>query len=123
MNSLMFCIEGFDDDAREIHCIPEIRRFYAAFHEAWPYWFYFCNLETEAMRMMVTCCLPSITAMKVDGSPNLVVEYDRLEVLDFIGKDFGPMNAMGERAEMFERLICDRTKAIFDYFELPFDSL
>ena len=32
------------------------------------------------------------------------------------------MNAMCERAEMFERLIYDRTKALFEYFNLPFDA-
>ena len=27
MNSMVFCIEGWDDDPREIHDIPETRRF------------------------------------------------------------------------------------------------
>ena len=44
MNCFVFCIEGWDDDPREIHLVPEIRRFYSAFHEAWPFWLYFCNL-------------------------------------------------------------------------------
>jgi len=29
---------------------------------------------------------------------------------------------MCDRAEMFERLIYDRTKALFEYFRLPFDA-
>ncbi len=37
MNTLTFVIEGFEDDPREVHSIPEVRRFYAAFREAWPY--------------------------------------------------------------------------------------
>jgi hypothetical protein len=122
MNTLMFVIEGYDHDPREIHSIPEIRRFYTAFHQAWPYWLYFCNLETEALQMMVLCCLPSIAAIKVDGRPNVAVNYDRLELLHFISNDFGPMNAMCDRAEMFERLIYGRTKALFEYFDLPFDA-
>ena len=122
MGPLMFVIEGYDDDSREIHSIPEIRRFYTAFHEAWPYWLYFCNLETEALRMMVLCCLPSLAAIKVDGRPNVAVNYDRLELLHFIGNDFGPMNAMCDRAEMFKRLIYDQSKAVFGYFDLPFDA-
>lgn len=122
MGTLMFVIEGYDDDPREIHSIPEIRRFYTAFHEAWPYWLYFCNLETEALRMMVLCCLPSIAAIKVDGRPNVAVNYDRLELLHFIANDFGPMNAMCDRAAMFERLIYDQSKAVFEYFDLPFDA-
>lgn len=122
MNSLMFGIEGYDDDPREVHSIPEVRGFYQAFHTAWPYWLYFCNLETEALRMMVLCCLPSLTAMKVDGRPDVAVEYDRLELLRFLRGDFPPMNAICERAQMFERLIYDRTKAVFEYFDLPFDG-
>jgi len=122
MNCFVFCIEGWDDDPREVHSIPEIRSFYVAFHEAWPYWLYFCNLETEALRMMVLSCLPSIVAVKVDGRPNVAVEYAPLELVHFIGNDFGPMNAMCDQAEMFERLIYDRSKAVFGYFALPFDA-
>ena len=33
-----------------------------------------------------------------------------------------PMNLMCERAEMFERGIYDRTKAVFGHFNLPFDA-
>ena len=122
MNTMTFIIEGYDHDAREVHSIPEIRRFYAAFHEAWPYWLYFCNLDTEEFRMMVLSCLPSIVAMRVDGKPNVTVEYDRLELLHFLSKDFGPMNAICDQARMFERGIYDRTEAVFEYFRLPFDT-
>ena len=124
MNRFVFCIEGYDSDPREIHSIPEVRRFYSAFHEAWPYWLYFCNLDAgdETLRMMVLCCLPSITAMQVDGQPNVAISYDPLDLLNFLKRDFMPMNAMCDRAEMFERGIYDRSKAVFEYFGLPFDA-
>ncbi|MBI4662624.1 MAG: hypothetical protein HY735_27745 [Verrucomicrobia bacterium] len=50
------------------------------------------------------------------------VEFDRLELLEFLRANFGPLNAMCERGGMFENLIYARTKAIFEYFGLPFDS-
>lgn len=121
MDRMIFVISGYDDDAREVHTIPEVRRFYTAFHQAWPYWLYFCDLHTEALKMMVMCCLPSFAAMKVDGSPNVAVKYDPLELLRFVSNDFGPMNTMCERAEMPERMIYDRSKAIFEYFGMPFN--
>jgi hypothetical protein len=31
MNSMVFCVDGYDDDEREIYTIPEVRRFYSAF--------------------------------------------------------------------------------------------
>ncbi len=122
MNTMMFGIEGWDDDSRELHCISEVRRFYVAFHQAWPYWLFFCNLDTDALRMMVKCCLRSITVMKVDGKPNVAVAYDGLELVRFVGNDFGPMNVMCDRAQMTERVVYDRTKAVFGYFNLPFDG-
>ena len=122
MNSMTFMVEGFDADPREIHSIPEVRAFYAAFRAAWPYWLYFCNLDSEEFHMMVLCCLPSIAALKVDQRTNVAVEFDRGELLQFLQEGFGPMNAMGERAGMFEQRIYERTKAIFAYFGLPFDA-
>jgi hypothetical protein len=122
MNTLTFMIEGFNDDSREVHSIPEVRSFYSAFRDAWPYWLYFCNLDTEELHMMVLCCLPSIAALKVDRQPGVAVEYDRLELLDFLRAGFVSMTVMCERGGMFESLIYDRTKAIFDYFRLPFDA-
>ena len=122
MNSFVFCIEGWDDDEREIHSIPEIRRFYSAFHEAWPYWLYFCNLDTDTLRTMTMCCMNSLTAIKVDGSPQVQVEYEPMELLKFLARDLNHMNAMCDRGEMFESLIYDRSKAVFEFFGLPYDT-
>lgn len=122
MNIMAFGIEGYDHDSREVHSIPEVRRFYKAFHEAWPYWLFFCNLDTDALRMMVMCCLSSLTALKVDGRPNVAVDYSPLELVRFVGKDFGPMNVMCDRAQLPERTIFNRTKAVFEYFNLPFNA-
>jgi hypothetical protein len=121
MNTMLFGIEGWDDSPREIHSIPEVRKFYTAFHEAWPNWLYFCNLESESLSIMILCCLPSLTAIKVKGNPVVAVNYDRLELLKFLKRDFLPMNVICERAGMFEDRIYHRTKAVFKYFDLPFD--
>jgi hypothetical protein len=122
MDAMVFCIEGYDDDPREIHAIPEIRRFYSAFHAAWPYWLYFCNLDVDVLRAMVACCLPTLTAGQVDGQPTVLVKLEPLELLQFLRQDFVPMNALCERGQMFERLIFDRTRRVFEYFGLPFDA-
>jgi hypothetical protein len=122
MNCFVFCIEGWDSDSREIHMIPEVRRFYSAFHDAWPYWLYFCNLDVDTLRAMTMCCLPSLNTMQVDGQTEVKVTCDPLDLLNFLKRDFMPMNLMCDRAEMFERLIYDRTKALFEYFRLPFDA-
>jgi hypothetical protein len=44
-----------------------------------------------------------------------------LDLLKMFQRDFTPMNLIRERAEISERGIHDRTKAVFEYFKLPFD--
>jgi hypothetical protein len=122
MNCFVFCIEGWDNDPREIHTVPEIRRFYSSFHDAWPYWLYFCNLDVDTLRAMTMCCLPEVNTLQVDGRAKVAVTFHPLEILTFLKKDFQPMNAMCEQAEMLERGIYDRTKTVFEYFNLPFDA-
>jgi len=122
MNHFVFCIQGWDNDPREIHMVPEIRRFYSAFHEAWPYWLYFCNLDVDTLRAMTMCCLPSINTMQVDGQVQVKVTCEPLDLIALIKRDFMPMNLMCEQAGMSERGIYDRTKAVFQYFNFPFDA-
>jgi hypothetical protein len=90
--------------------IPELRHFYSAFHRAWPYWLYFCNLETDTLRAMTICCLPEMTTLQVDGRPKVAVTFDPLVLLKFLKQDFLAMNLICEWAEMFEERIFDRTR-------------
>lgn len=121
MNSLTFMIEGFDSDPRELYSIPEVRRFYAAFCKAWPYWLFFCNLDSEELRMMTLCCLPSLAAVRVEQQSKVVVEYDRHEMLEFLRENLSSMNALCQRGGMFEKISQTRTRSIFAYFGLPTD--
>jgi hypothetical protein len=122
MNSVALMIDGYNHDPREIYAIPEVRSFYKQLWEVWPYWLYFCNLDSENLMMMVMCCLESLDALKVKGQSQVKVSISPLEVVRFISGGFVPMNEMCERAGMSERQIFDRTKAVFEYFNLPFDA-
>ena len=105
---------GYDADPREIYLIPEVRRFYQAFHRAWPFWLYFCDVNQDGLRAMVFCCLNSLAEIKRDGQAVCGVESDPLELVLFIAKDFPHMNAMCEQA------IFERPRQVFEYFQLPF---
>ena len=122
MNAFTFTVDGYNDHPDELHSIPAVREFYGAFHRAWPYWLYFCNLNVDTLTAMTMCCLPSINAMQVDGKANVAVTCEPLDQVNFIKHDFMPMNLMCEQARMSERGIYVRTKAVFEYFRLPFDA-
>jgi hypothetical protein len=124
MDSMVFVVEGWNNDPREVHMIPEIRQFYRKFREAWPYWFYFCNLDDDYLKPMVFSCLDRITAIKDDDAPERVVTNpdDKLEFVGFLAQNLGTMNIICERAKMFESLVYDRSKAVFEYFGLPYEA-
>src|SRR5262245_1385266 len=121
MGRIIFCIEGYDADPREIYLIPDIRRFYRTFHQAWAYWLYFCDLNQDGLRAMVFCCLDSLAEIKRDGQAICGVESKPLELVHFIARDSPHMNWMCERAGISEQGIFERTREVFTYFQLPFD--
>jgi hypothetical protein len=121
LGRMVFCIESYDVDPREIYLIEEVRRFYAAFHRAWPYWLFVCDLHQDTLKTMVLCCLNTFTAFKVDGRTRCAVEYDALALVHFIAHDLPFMNCLCERAGMTEHEIFGRTREVFVYFGLPFD--
>ena len=122
MGTFQFFIQGWDDDPQELYAIPEIRKFYQHFHKVWPYWFFFCDLRTETLTMMSLCLMPNIQSFKRLGEPQAAVECDPMDLIRFIQKNFVPLNTMMERAGMSEMDIYHRTRDIFRYFKLPFDS-
>ena len=122
MGRLVFCIEGYDVDPREVYLIDEVRWFYGALHNAWPYWLYFCDVNQDSLKTTVLSCLQTFTAFKVDGRADCAVEYDMFELVQFIAHDLPFMNGMCERAEMTEQETFERTREIFFYFGLPFET-
>ena len=122
MGTFQFAVDGWNDDPQEIYAIPEIRKFYEHFHKVWPYWFFFCDLQTETLQMMTLCLLPNLKGFKRVGEPRAAVEYEPLDLLHFIERNFIPLNTMMERAGMSEMDIYHRTRDVFLYFKLPFDA-
>jgi hypothetical protein len=121
MGTFQFLVDGWNDDPQELYAIQEIRKFYQHFYSAWPYWFFFCDLHTETLTMMTFCLLPNLKGFKRVGEPKAAVEYDPMDLINFITKNFGPLNAMMERGGMSEMDIYNRTRDIFLYYKLPFD--
>ena len=68
---------------------------------------------------------PSGSSDSMNRSPtssSTKVICNPLEVARFISGGFVPMNELCEKAGMSERQIFDRSKAVFEYFNLPFDA-
>jgi hypothetical protein len=52
-----------------------------------------------------------------------MTHYDnKVEFIGFLAQNLGTMNLVCERAKMFDALIYDRSKAVFEYFGLPYEA-
>jgi hypothetical protein len=119
---MVFCVAGFDADARELYEIPEVREFFFGFHQAWPFALYFCALQHDCLRLMTLCRLASVASVKTDGSDQVRVNYDVTELLRIFPVDLFAMNLVCERARLSEQEIFEQTQAIFEYWGLPFHT-
>ena len=72
--------------------------------------------------MMTLCLMPNIQGFKRLGQPKAAVEYDPMDLIRFITKNFGPLNAMMERAGMSEMDIYNRARDVFLHYKLPYDA-
>jgi hypothetical protein len=72
--------------------------------------------------MMTLCLMPNLQGFKRLGEPKVAVEYEPMDLINFISKNFIPLNLMMERAGMSEMDIFNRTRDIFHYFKLPYDA-
>ena len=71
---------------------------------------------------MTLCLMPNISGYKRLGEPNSAVEYDPMDLINFIKKNFVPLNLMMERAGMSEMDIYNRTRDVFHHYKLPYNS-
>lgn len=70
MGRFNFFVHGYNDHPDELYAIPEVRKFYQRFREIWPYWFYFCDLRSDALLMMTLCSIDRLSGTRRDGTPS-----------------------------------------------------
>jgi hypothetical protein len=116
-NSIGFVPDGFDEDPREIYAIPEVRAFYRSFRQAWPYWFFACDLEMPSLQAMTFCCLPSLQVVRQEGAPLQRIRLDKRELANFVLENFRGMNLFFARAGMTERENRERSQRVFEYYQ------
>lgn len=120
MGSLVCIIHGYDHDARELHCIPEVRRFVREFHRAWPHWlFFFCAQPgVGTFEVFTACCLEQLSVAPRDGAGVTLLESDPDKVTHFLRGDLRVFHGMCDQAEVFPEVRQRRLKEVFDLFGL-----
>lgn len=119
MNCLTLTVNGYDDHPDEIYLIPEVRVFFKALHERWPWWAFFLCIETNTLPLSYLCLLDSVISMKSDGAADCAASFDPRELVQFLRHDFSRMNYLMGIAGFTEAEIDARTESIFKATGVP----
>lgn len=57
-DSLIFEVQGFETDKRELPEIPEVRKFFAQLTAAWPHWLWFVSRDSGSLSLLLACLCP-----------------------------------------------------------------
>src|ERR1019366_1470997 len=93
---------GYDDDPRELHSIPEVREWFAKLFEAWPYWSFFASRIDQTVPLVLTLLLPGETVAGEAGMAGWEFDPDALKPLLF--EMFRHQNELIERLEIGEEV-------------------
>ena len=115
-DSLVFIVDGFDDNPKEIYCIPGIRKFYRELHRRWPWWAFFLNCDAGTMLVAYLCLIESVASCKQEGQTTCAVSFEPKELLDILHHDFGRLNYLRLIAGMSDEANDQRANKILKIF-------
>ena len=91
---------GYDNDPRELEAIPEVRHWFAALNQAWPYWSFFANRIDQTVPLVLTLLLPGESVAGESGMAGWSFDMDKLEPL--LLEMFRHQNELIERLDIGE---------------------
>lgn len=101
--ALTFYFEGWDDDPRETAEIPEIRVYFQALTEAWPYWLHFVEKVGDTFgHVLRLLCRGHVEP----GEGGMIAwRFDEIgEITQQVMRLFDGMNELHERLELPEAM-------------------
>jgi hypothetical protein len=108
---LRLAFEGFENDAREVWEIPEVRRFMARLDAVCPYWFFLADLNSPTLHVIASClCRVSEVA------PGFTL-FDRDDLAQFMLRQFDGMNQLWEEHQLSDEVNREVSEAILALFE------
>jgi hypothetical protein len=101
-NKVTFSISGYDNDAREIFEIPEIRKFMQFIDNCFPYWFYWLINDAIGMHSPIFLLLACVCPLELakEGEKNRFIEFNELELNRIVDKHVYYMKEIAKTAGM-----------------------
>jgi hypothetical protein len=113
INQVAFSVDGYDDDARELFDIPEVRDYFRRVNELFPSFFYFLEPTSRHAWLGISCAKDS---RKIDGQ--IQIEFDKTETLELVMKCWGAGNTRLEEFSILEHPIVEaHDKALHNWLK------
>jgi hypothetical protein len=113
--TISLLINGYDADPRELHMIPEVRRYFEELDAAFPYWFHVCTRVEHSMRMLFMLLVDLTPVQSRDGSVNMQFANDDLH--EFLERHFQAMDSIHGKHGFSEEENARITELVMNYFD------
>lgn len=80
--SLMFQVEGYDDDPRELCEVPEVRAFFGKITQKWPFFVWFIARGFGGLAFYFSLCCRTTVSRDAEGASTGYCIEDRTEIIE-----------------------------------------
>ena len=101
--------DGYSGERRSIFTVPEVRRFVAEVHAAWPYWFFFLNQVDHSIKVVAACLCDM---QRVEPASWKLSQAD---LMRFVGVGMTAMGDLGKRYRFDEAEMDAIATGVFQY--------
>jgi hypothetical protein len=109
-DQVVFGVDGYNDDPRELFEVPEVRTFLRELDAKWPYWFFFLSKATDTLKMIMF----SLCRYQRVGAG--LIRYDPEDFEVFMYRHFDALNKIFARFDFDKALNREMSEALINYF-------
>lgn len=98
MGRVSLIVDGYNDDARELFEIPEVRCYLKALDDQWAYWFFFLSQADDSIKILEGCLCDTVEVIPGVAS----VDLEQME--RYLTRHFTALNRLCETLDIPEEI-------------------
>jgi hypothetical protein len=120
--TISLLVNGYDADPRELHLIPEVRRYFQALDEQFPFWFHVCTRIEHSLRMLLTM-LVELTPVALEDPPGAIgYRFSNDDLNDFVRQRLIAMRVLHASHRFDQRESDQIAELVISYFSAVADT-
>ncbi len=123
MDRVIFSVEGYDDDPRELFMIPEFRNYIVKVQKDQPAWIYFAALDSHWLKMIALCLVNNATAVTDKQMQRSKLSFSGKDLFEFIDGQVDPFFNLCAMAGVSPENARKRFQAVCESFGMPSPQL